>query len=99
MFELNPCRGSVAFNLGTLILERYPERSADAVAYLERAVEFRPEDADAHANLGVAYYQSGDAARAIASFERAVALAPDREDHRANLEALRSERESSAPRP
>jgi protein O-mannosyl-transferase len=92
LFALNPRRGKVAFNAGTIILERHPERSADAVRYLERAVEIQPDDADARANLGVAYYQTGDLARAIASFERAVALAPDRADHRANLEQLRAER-------
>lgn len=91
LFALNPRRGQVAFNAGTMILELHPERIADAVRYLERAVEIRPDDADAHANLGVAYYQSGDSARAIASFERAVALAPDRTDHRTNLDALRAE--------
>jgi protein O-mannosyl-transferase len=92
LFAVNPRRGKVAFNAGTMILEHHPERSADAVRYLERAVEIQPEDADALANLGVAYYQTGDLARAIASFERAVALAPDRADHRANLEQLRAER-------
>jgi Flp pilus assembly protein TadD len=61
------------------------------VRYLERAVEIRPQDADAHANLGVAYYKAGDTPRAIASFERAVTLAPARADHRANLDALRAE--------
>ena len=92
LFALNPRRGKVAFNAGTMILEHHPERSADAVRYLERAVDLDPDDADARANLGVAYYQTGDLARAIASFERAVALAPDRADHRANLEQLRAER-------
>lgn len=92
LFALNPRRGKVAFNAGTIILEHHPERSADAVRYLERAVEIQPDDADARANLGVAYYQTGDLARAIASFERAVALAPDRADHRANLQQLRAER-------
>jgi tetratricopeptide (TPR) repeat protein len=91
LFELNPRRGRIAFTAGTLVLEHQRERIADAVRYLERAVEIRPDDADAHANLGVAYYESGDPARAIASFERAVALAPDRADHRANLDALRAE--------
>jgi len=62
------------------------------VRYLEMAVKVRPRDADARANLGVAYYKTGDLARAIASFERAVALAPDRADHRANLEQLLAER-------
>jgi tetratricopeptide (TPR) repeat protein len=91
LFALDPRRGKVAFNAGTLILKHQPGRSADAVRYLERAVEFDPGDGDAHANLGVAYYQTGDLARAIASFERAVALAPDRADHRKNLAELRAE--------
>ncbi len=91
LFRLNPRRGNVAFNAGTLILEHHPERGADAVRYLERAVEIRPDDADSHANLGAAYYGVGDLARAITSYERAVALAPERANHRANLEALRAE--------
>jgi Tfp pilus assembly protein PilF len=91
LFAINPRRGKVAFNAGTLILEHHPERSADAVRYLERAVEIFPGDADAHANLGVAYYQTGELARAIASIERAVALAPTNASHRANLEQLRAE--------
>jgi len=98
LFDVNPARRNVAYNLGSLILEHHPERSADAVRYLERAVELRPDDADAHANLGVAYYQSGDAARAIASLERAVVLDPDHAGHRANLEGLRSEVGSPAVR-
>jgi Tfp pilus assembly protein PilF len=91
LFALNPRRGTVAFNAGTILLQHHPERAADAVRYLERAVEIRPQDADAHANLGVAYYKAGDTPRAIASFERAVTLAPARADHRANLDALRAE--------
>jgi tetratricopeptide (TPR) repeat protein len=91
LIAIDPRRYNAAFNLGTILLEHRPDRLADAVRYLEQAVELRPRDADAHANLGVAYYQSGDAVRAIDSFERAVALAPDRADHRANLDALRAE--------
>jgi tetratricopeptide (TPR) repeat protein len=92
LVEIDPRRRNAAFNLGTVILEHRPERVADAVRYLELAVKVRPRDADARANLGVAYYKTGDLARAIASFERAVALAPDRADHRANLEQLLAER-------
>jgi protein O-mannosyl-transferase len=91
LVDIAPRRYNAAFNLGTMLLEHRPERIRDAVRYLEQAVQIRPGDADAHANLGVAYYQSGDAARAIASFERAVALAPRNQAHRANLDELRRE--------
>ncbi len=91
LFSVSPRRSNAAFNLGTLLLEHRPERRADAVHFLELAVEAKPGDADARANLGVGYYQSGDAARAIASFERAVELAPGNASHRANLDALREE--------
>jgi protein O-mannosyl-transferase len=91
LFTVNPRRSNVAFNLGTLLLEHRPERRADAVHLLELAVEAQPGDADARANLGVAYYQNGDAARAIAAFERAVELAPGNASHRANLDELRRE--------
>jgi len=98
LFDVNPVRRNAAFNLGTQILRHHPERSSDAVRYLERAVEVRPDHADALANLGVAYYQRGDVARAIASLERAVVLEPGHAGHRANLEALRSEVGSPAIR-
>ena len=43
----------------------------------ERIVKLRPEMAEAHANLGLLYYQQGQAEQALKTFRKAIELKPD----------------------
>lgn len=65
-----------AYELGSFLLDRRPERAAEAVRYLETAVARDPDDVDALRNLGVACYRAGDLGCATRSMERAVRLRP-----------------------
>lgn len=73
-------------NLGTLL--RAAGRHDEAVALLREAVGADPDNAVAHANLGVALLERsdmGDAAEAFALIERAAALDPSSADIAYNL--------------
>ncbi len=90
LYAMNPDWPRLAYKLGTLYLQHRPERLDAAVRVLERATVLQPEDADAHGNLGAAYYLSGDLERAAASLETAVLLDPDDVDRNRSLaEVLR----------
>lgn len=52
-------------------------RNADAVRYLERALEINPRMADALGQVGVAEYMNGEYARAISYLERATTELPE----------------------
>jgi predicted O-linked N-acetylglucosamine transferase (SPINDLY family) len=54
-----------------------PER---AISYFEKALEIRPDIAEAHANLGKALSETGRGEDAIASFLRALRIRPDYAD-------------------
>jgi glycosyltransferase involved in cell wall biosynthesis/Flp pilus assembly protein TadD len=56
-----------------------------AIADLNQYVSAAPEDANAHNDLGVLYYESGEKDKAVASYERAVQLAPEDPTYRKNL--------------
>ena len=61
-------------------------RAPEALAPLERALELRPDIAEAHNNLGLALIQSGGSpGDAVASIERAVELQPDYREAHYNL--------------
>jgi protein O-GlcNAc transferase len=53
------------------------DRAADAEAALRRALELKPDYAEAHNNLGVALHDQGKLAAASLTLERALALKPD----------------------
>jgi len=57
----------------------------DGIAYLEKALEIKPDYAEAHYNLGVALDDAGRLPEAIAQFEEAVRLKPDYVEAHNNL--------------
>ncbi len=66
----------------------YPE----ATAQLEGVTRARPDDPSAWHDLGMLYFNRGDAARAIASLEKARSLAPGDERPRKVLAVIRWKR-------
>ncbi len=62
-------------NLGALLLDM--GRYSEAVYYLQRATNIRPNYFLAWMNLGVAYYQQGKVAEALGSFARAYNIRQD----------------------
>ncbi|MHB9117855.1 MAG: tetratricopeptide repeat protein [Burkholderiales bacterium] len=82
-----------------LLLEQYPAtgfvwkvlgasqemQGKDALATLQKATEFLPDDAEAHNNLGIALRNLGQFDRALASFRRALEIKPDYANAYSNL--------------
>jgi len=62
-------------NLGTLLAEN--DRAAEAVTYLDQAVQRKPSDPRAHRELGKAYLQLNRLRDAQIELEKAVELAPE----------------------
>jgi predicted O-linked N-acetylglucosamine transferase (SPINDLY family) len=52
-------------------------RREEGISAMQRALQCRPEDADAHNNLGIALKELGRFDQAVASYRRALALKPD----------------------
>ena len=71
----NPQSWGAANNLGSVLLDQ--NRPQAALAPLETAVRLRPEYAEAHANLGVAWYRIGNAPRAEKEFRAATEMKPE----------------------
>ena len=64
----------------------------DAIVALRRAVELRPDYAEAQYNLGAAYRDVGDADAALAAYRRTVDLAPRFADAHVDIASLLRER-------
>lgn len=75
------CETQYVFGLSLLMDEDYEQ----AIAWLKKAVEQRPDDAVMNANLGVAHMRSGDLDKAMEYLEKAVELDPEYEQARYNL--------------
>lgn len=56
-----------------------------AIADLNQYVADTPDNANAHNDLGVLYFETGEKDKAVASYERAVQLAPEDPAYRKNL--------------
>ena len=68
------------------------ERYLESFALFQTLVEFDPDNARIHANLGAALYHLGRVEDAIASFEHALSLDPTLEQVRTTLDQLRNAR-------
>jgi tetratricopeptide (TPR) repeat protein len=64
-------------------------RLADSIAWFERALQIRPDYAEARDNLGVALVRAGRLAEARAQFEEEARQEPENPRARANLEWVR----------
>ncbi len=60
-------------------------RFDEAVAHYEKALEIRPDDAEAHNNLGLALAGCGQIDEAIDHYQKALAIEPDRVEAHYNL--------------
>jgi tetratricopeptide (TPR) repeat protein len=73
--EINPSRAQTHHNLGATQIRRgYPQ---EAVEYLERARDLKPEDPDNLLLLAVALQQTGQLREALHRIENAAELRPD----------------------
>ncbi|HEY6071492.1 MAG TPA: tetratricopeptide repeat protein, partial [Chthoniobacterales bacterium] len=70
-------------SLADLLMRR--GRVKEAIEHSEKALEIRPNDADAQNNLGLAMLQTGDAKRAVAHLEKALAINPGHMNAEVNL--------------
>ncbi len=62
-------------NLGAAMLEQ--GKLPEVIQHSERALQIKPDAAEAHNNLGSALFQSGNVQEAIAHLQRALQLKPD----------------------
>ncbi len=68
-----------------------------AMLGLRQVVKLRPQDADVHQQLGVAYGNLGDIDRSRRHLERAVTLAPDRVDSLIQLATVQLDQQDPGP--
>jgi tetratricopeptide (TPR) repeat protein len=74
-------------NLGNVLLQK--GKVDEAIAHYQRALEIKPDYAEAHNNLGNALLQKGSVDEAIAHYQRALQIKPDYAEAHYNLgEAL-----------
>ena len=57
----------------------------EAIAACRRAIQLKPDDADAHYNLGTFLARTGRLAEAVAAYREAIALRPDHAESHCNL--------------
>jgi tetratricopeptide (TPR) repeat protein len=70
----------------------------EAIRHFQEAIRLKPDYAEAHSNLGTAFYQQGRTGEAIREFQEALRLRPDFADAQRNLDlALATRAESSSP--
>jgi Tfp pilus assembly protein PilF len=62
-------------------------RAAEAIPYYEAVVRLKPDSADAHANLALAFSRSGRVGEAITQFQAALRMQPDNAETNNNLGA------------
>jgi Flp pilus assembly protein TadD len=67
----------------------YRKDYAEALQAFQRAIELKPDNADAHFAVGMAYVQSGQKALALAPFRRVLLLNPHHPDAEAIQDFIR----------
>tara|TARA_B100000686_G_scaffold263121_1_gene276727 strand:- start:953 stop:2791 length:1839 start_codon:yes stop_codon:yes gene_type:complete len=90
ILERNPNSWMPLYNLGIILLERNQPR--EALKYLTRAVESKPDFSNIHNNIGIALSRLGRKDAAMSSFRKALAFKPDLLQGRSNLAAILVER-------
>jgi spermidine synthase len=64
-----------------------------AIAHCQKALEIKPDFAEAHCNLGGALFGRGEVDSAIAHYQKALRIRPDLVQARHNLDVILAERE------
>jgi Flp pilus assembly protein TadD len=81
-------------NLGNALAQQ--GKFDQAVEHLSKALEIRPDYAEAHNNLGIAQARQGNFKKAIAHFSEALRLRPHYTEARHNLGLALEQSEASA---
>ncbi len=100
--ELDPDQAEMRYALALTLLreagrESNPVDLAEAVAQLRRVVTERPAFAEAHYNLGVAVFMSGDPAAAVPHIQESLRLQPDDSQAREFLKVVETELATTPP--
>ncbi len=75
LLDAEPCHGQALNVLG--VLAQQSGKKAQALQYLERAVQMQPKDAGFHYNLGVYRQMLGQKEQAVSSYRQTLRLQPD----------------------
>jgi len=81
--ERNPACWLACNNLGEILLKK--GQVVEAIAHFNKAIEIKPNYANAHSNLGNALLQKGQVDEAIIQFQKALAIQPDFAEAHNNL--------------
>ena len=84
--NINPRHAEALYFLATLRFEQ--QRYDEMLQLLQRLIAFKPNDAEAHASIGVALYYLGRSDEALQRFDHALSLDPTLENARTNREAV-----------
>lgn len=82
--ERGPNYAYLHLNLGSMYMNM-KDRQGDAEKELRRAIELKPDDANAYNQLGLLLQIRGDLRTAEAQFRQAITVQPDKVDFRRNL--------------
>lgn len=91
VLEISPDHPNALHFMG--VIEHQKDNNDVAIDLIRRAIDQIPDMADAHSNLGAAYYAQGKLVSAEASFSRAIELNPDLVDARFNLATVLEDQE------
>ena len=71
----------------------------EAIRQFQEAIRLKPDYAEAHSNLGTAFFQQGRADEAIRQYQEALRLKPDFPDARRNLDLALATKANASPAP
>lgn len=83
------------YNVG--MIYSYQDHHGEAITYLKRAIELKPEYFEAYNNLGTVYLKIEDLTNAIENFQAALKLQPDNQEVAFILSALKKENTPEQP--
>ncbi|MBF0230554.1 MAG: tetratricopeptide repeat protein [Desulfamplus sp.] len=81
--ELNNASPTYNNNMGNMLFEQ--KRFSEAAQFFKKTIQYKPDFAEAHFNLGLALVRDGEDEKALPHFEKTIQLRPDIFDAYTNI--------------